>query len=468
MKIYQYKCKLQSDIIITSDAATEGYNLSLDYIPGSKFLGIVAGQLYDESQKEKTLDLFHNGNVQFGDAQLFVDNYAYMKAPFSWYVEKGKNFSDALYLHHNVKSTDKQLKQIRSGYFSTGSKKFITLDQDFSLKSAQDAEKRRSKDGQMFGYYSLRAGSEWIFSVKDEKGAYADEIKKVLEGKHQIGRSRSAEYGLVEVSFLKEVELSKEESYTGEIILYAQSNLCFIDENIGMTTAQPSAQQLCGDKNAKILWSKSQVRSRNYKTWNRKRHNKDADRIIIERGSVFIIQLDSPISSKFFTSGIGSFKAEGFGEVLINPDFLESDKESIDLGLKKTKMNRPLSWIIEKGKEDDRILAALRRIKINNDFDGQIDKLVNQFKADHKGIFEGISKSQWGTLRNYGKNLDKHDHFIKLVFDKEIGFLYTGQSENEWRQKNRRVILENYLNGLSRDKLFPFVVKLSSQMSKKD
>lgn len=467
MKNYQYKCTLLSDIIITSDASTEGYTPSLDYIPGSKFLGIVAGKLYDENQKEKTLDLFHNGKVRFGDAFLFYENENYLKAPFSWYVEKGKNFNDALYLHHKIQSSYKQLKQIRSGYFSTRSNDFITIEQEFSLKSAQDAQKRRSKDNQMFGYHRLKSGSEWSFDVKDETGDYAEEIKNVLEGKHRIGRSRSAEYGLVEIKFVKESPPDIAQTYSGEIVIYAKSNLCFINEVTGTTTTQPTAKQLCGDENAQILWNKCQVRSRNYKTWNRQRWNKDADRIIIERGSVFVVRLSSPISSTFFTNGIGSFKNEGFGNVLINPEFLKSDGETIDLGLKKIELKPILRSVVRSGASDALVLTALKNIKQRNDFDFQIDKLVNEFKAAHKEVFDGISKSQWGTLRNYGKHITKRGDFIKLIFDREFGFLYRGQSENEWRKKNRRVLLENQLGLLEEAQFFPFIIKLSNQMSKK-
>ena len=155
MRRYQYKCTLLSDIIITSDAATEAPSDALDYIPGSKFLGIVAGKLYDEKQREKTLDLFHNGIVQYGDATLYHKNNTYLRPPFSWFIEKGNSVHDEVYIHHLLRSTDKQLKQVRTGYFSPESETLIALDKSYALKSAHDSNKRRSKDGKMFGYQSL-------------------------------------------------------------------------------------------------------------------------------------------------------------------------------------------------------------------------------------------------------------------------------------------------------------------------
>jgi len=467
MKHYQYKCKLLSDIIITSDAATEGYSESLDYIPGAKFLGIVAGKLYDMAQTEKTLALFHNGKVQFGDALPYVEDEQLLKVPFAWFYAKGNSLSDTIYLHHKIKENSGiQLKQARSGYFSPENKFYASVDQDFSLKSAQDSKKRRSADSKMFGYFSLKAGSEWTFRVKDNTGNYADEIKNILDGKHRIGRSRSAEYGLVEIEFLKEIENKVAQKLTGELVLYAQSNLCFYDSVTGQATAQPTGEQLTGDKNATLLWDKSQVRSRNYKTWNRHRANKDAERVIIERGSVFVVKMDNEVSSKYFENGIGSHLNEGFGQVLINPSFLISENERLSFSLEKKKIQYQPETRVAEGENDALILECLEQIKLRNDQDYQIGRRVNDFIKEYKSTFKGISKSQWGVLRNYGKNLDKVEHFETLIFDKTSGFLYRGQSESEWRAKNRRVILEDYLKALDASIYLPFVVQLSNQMAK--
>lgn len=470
MKIYQYKCKLLTDVIITSDAATEGYSESLDYIPGSKFLGIVAGALYDEEDTEKTLDLFHNGVVQFGDAMPFVHAETLFKVPFSWYYAKGDGLSDIIYLHHNIKEDSGiQLKQAREGYFSADGKFFTALEQDFALKSAQDASKRKSAKNKMFGYFSLKAGSEWTFSIKDEKENYSDEIKSILNGKHRIGRSRSAEYGLVEISFETEISESSENIYKDEVIIYAQSNLCFYDEITGNTTAQPSGEQLTGDKDSVILWEKSQVRSRNYKTWNRHRANKDTERIIIERGSVFVVKLNNEVKSSFFYKKIGSHLSEGFGDVLVNPKFLKSENEKLPFSLRKQEIAYNSYSVVEKGEEDAEVLRALGQIKLRGDNNYQVSKRVNAFIQENKSRFSGLSNSQWGVLRNYGKNIDKIEVFEKLIFDPNLGFLYTGQSEKEWRAKSRRVILKGYLDNLkvSHSALyFPFVVQLSNQMAK--
>jgi hypothetical protein len=475
MKKYQYNCTLLTDIIITSLAATEGYNESLDYIPGSKFLGIVAGKLYDEHNLEKTLDIFHNGMVKFTDATPILNGETLNKVPLAWYHKKGDNLSSNIYLHHRLKEVDYkkfrneelQLKQAKNGYFSSIQNKFIVIDQDFSLKSAHDSLIRKSKDGQMFGYFSLKIGSTWTFYVVDENGEYADEIKAALEGKHRIGRSRSAEYGLVEINYIKVCSERCEGLINDEVVIYAQSNLCFYN-NYGQSTAIPCVQQLVGSKNATILWEKCQIRSRNYKTWNRHRYNKDADKIIIERGSVFVVHLINDVSSNYFTKGIGSHKNEGFGNVLANPVFLLSSTYSLPFKLEKAELNYEKFYTVEKGLNDKEILDILSLRKKRSNSDYNIDQKVNAFIKEYEQTFKGITKSQWGTLRNYGKNMPDKKAFETMVFDPDAGFLYKGQSENDWRTKNRRVILKEHLDKLDeRTEYLSYVVKLSNLMAKK-
>lgn len=470
-KTYQYKCTLLSDVILTSMANTEGYKESLNYISGSKFLGIVAKKLYKEHNAQKILDIFHNGTVHFGDATPIIEGNATLKVPFSWFHEKGKGLADSISLHHNIEAsaTDVtiQLKQARQGYFSVEKKYFTTVEQDFSIKSAYDGVSRKSKDENMYGYFSLKKGTSWAFSVEDIDGQYADSIKNILLGRHTIGKSKSAEYGLVQIEFLSEkTEIAKQE-YKNELLIYAQSNLCFYD-NFGKSTALPTVEQLVGvgQPNAEINWAKSQVRSRNYQTWNGKRNNRDADRLIIESGSVFFVELKESINSSFFINGIGSHKNEGFGSVMINPDFLMS----MTGNLEKVELDISSNYTYKGSLEDDLVLQCLENRQKRNDFDYTIDKKVNRFIKDNYDVFKGISNSQWGALRNYAKHSINVDTFEILAFSETVGFLKRGKSEIEWRKYGRRDKLKNYLDNLLEDKkpheYLPFVVKLSTQMAK--
>lgn len=55
MTTLQFKCTLLSDVILNQKAATEGPNQTLDFIPGSNFLGIVASKLYPKKRTKKRI-----------------------------------------------------------------------------------------------------------------------------------------------------------------------------------------------------------------------------------------------------------------------------------------------------------------------------------------------------------------------------------------------------------------------------
>lgn len=476
MKRLKFSCQLLTDIIITAEASTEGYKKSLDYIPGSKFLGIVAKKHYDVENAEKTLSLFHNGEVRYGDAKPIIGDAACLKIPFSWYHIKGHSLTEKIYIHHLLKEetlstlrhNKMQLKQSRSGYFSVETHEYADFDQEFSLKSAYDEKTRKSKDGQMFGYFSLPGSTLWQFTVDVDKDELVEDVKAALIGHHQIGRSRSAEYGLVQIQFVGE-ETSKAsiKLNESEVVLYAASNWCFYNEH-GQTTTQPTAHELLGiDSSIKatILWDKSQVRTRNYQIWNSTRHSKDADRHIIERGSVIVISIEAAVGVDIEGQKIGAHRNEGFGEVLINPPFLKSENETLPFKLRKGEFAEMKSFVLEISDKDGFIIDVLRYRQEIQSVDANINKLVNEFVTSYKKDFSGLSKSQWGTIRNIAKNAEKVEIFEKLVFLEDFGFVYRGQSENEWRKNGRRDKLKKFLED-NKNNYLELAVKLSNQMAK--
>ena len=128
MKILKFRCILQSDVILNQKAATEGPNKTLDFIPGSCFLGVAAASLYDdfekmdETAKKKMITIFHSGKVRFGDAHPSKGNKRGLKIPASLFYPKLGNITDGeVYVHHRIpdeKLSDKdfkskQIKQLR-------------------------------------------------------------------------------------------------------------------------------------------------------------------------------------------------------------------------------------------------------------------------------------------------------------------------------------------------------------------
>lgn len=485
MKTIQFTCTLLTDVILSSRAATDGFHESLDYIPGAKFLGITAGQLYDMDNKEQTLDLFHNGCVRFGDAHPInaSGDYSY-KVPASWQYIKGKDIQDDVYLHHLLGDAAKealakdgqQLKQARTGYFTANGQKgeLLEVEQNFSIKSAYDATIYRASDQQMYGYFALKRGSVWKFSVRTDNDDYETLIVEALSGKKRMGRSSSAQYGLISIQHDKTISSTStpKRLTAGRAYIYALSNWCFYDHS-GSTTAQLDEVEHLGlPKGSKIDWSASQIRTRLYRTWNRKRSNRDPDRLIIEKGSVLILHLSQEANVAWHEQGIGGHRSEGFGQVIINPDFLFGEEKEGKLKLAfegdaYLHYDRDISAAVEKGDDDESIIGFLKHKEEESDVFTLIDQRTNKFLKDYRKQFDLITSSQWGQVRNIANHVTDQTQLNDLLFHADFGICTGGQAEPYWR--GCRDTLQKFIfteSNLADVSLAPLTAKIASEMAK--
>jgi hypothetical protein len=477
--IHHFKCTLLSRVVLPARPATEGQVDSLDYIPGAKFMGIVA-RGYDDLATEAQHDLFHNGKVRFSNAYPYVAKTTattaerhFVPAPLVYFSPKGGKPTEAdIYLDHLLapdtrKSFSKhgiQLKQVRKGFVDTAGEQYAEIKTDYQLKSAHDAAKRRSKDSQMYGYFSIPKGTTFAFSVDDTKtkGKYTDVLHEALSGEHGIGRSRTAEYGRVRIEKLEPATTSERLASGPVSLIYAVSDLCFYDE-FGQAK-RPEASDL-GFPGAAIDWAGTQVQSKLYQSWNGHRWNRDADRWVITKGSVF--RLKEPAQGDVDRTGwVGSHHQEGFGQIWENPPFLQAN-EGDDKRNKLTEAslqseNTAGDTSIPGG--DNGLLALLRRRATTSSTEGNIYLEVNKFIKNNKSNFGGITASQWGTLRNYASNAGNADTLKKLVFDKDFGFLYRGQSDKKWGGVREK--LQTEVEQLDPENQPIFLQKLAAQMAK--
>ena len=81
---------LTQDVIVSASSATAGQHQSLDYLPGSLFLGLAASRGYAELNTHEAWTLFHSGSVRFLDALAFIDKEPSYPAPLSLHTYKGE------------------------------------------------------------------------------------------------------------------------------------------------------------------------------------------------------------------------------------------------------------------------------------------------------------------------------------------------------------------------------------------
>lgn len=488
MKQLKFKCELLTDVILSQKSASEGSSLTLDFIPGSNFLGILAGKLYDikEISDSDKLKLFHTKEVRYGDAHPANGKNRALRMPAALYFPKGETEEGRNhYVHHLIKDPSSeelrkiQLKQERSGFADfipdkDGNAVRFKVNTEYAIKSAYNRNLRRSLDKQMFGYQSMGKGMAYYFTVEieDTMAKYEVTIKNELVGTHRIGRSRSAQYGLVTI---KEEDFIEPESYKGvikageQLVIYADSRLIFLDDD-NQPTFQPTPQQLTDNKENEILWDKSQLRTFQYAPYNYKRRCFDTDRCGIEKGSVIVVKVNNDTDISKLKTHIGSYQNEGFGKVIYNPSFLKAN----DAGI--------LSYKIlpkEEGKPDSPedpgtlLTQYLSKQDAGAKEDAEIYKAVNEWVNDPnrlRAYTKEAFASQWGHIRNLALQSPTKEVLLDKLFrgdnnanmrEHEKGYLVHGVAKDKWAGKTQT--LKDFINTHSPKA----VVNLASEMQKR-
>lgn len=466
----QFKATLLSDVVLQQSSATLGANSTLDYIPGACFMGIVASKAYKEyGECPLTYKLFHSGKVHFGDANPAHGSHRASRIPLAMYRPKFSLETENCFIHHTIKDfeklADEQLKQCRRGYYDfvdTRHAEGIPVEKEIALKSARDKNFRSSAEGQMFCYESLNQGQEFLFEVETDDLEIKEMVSKALVGIHRVGRSRSAQFGLVkieETSFENPKCLANQ--LDEDVVVYADSRLIFFDE-FGLPTCQPNASDLgIKSPDAKIDWTRSQVRQFSYCPWNFKRQCFDAELCGIEKGSVLVIT-----GAKASYEGkaiVGEHQTEGFGQIYYNPEFLVSMPGSN--GRAEAKLmkatNSPkkeaanvstslLVWL--KGKSDEDILEY------------DVYSEINKWVANNKGIFSAeLFNSQWGQIRALAMEGGTHEEIVNRIGD----YLNHGVAKKRWDKFERRKKLMDFIrDSFTDDNIQMAVINLSSEMAK--
>ena len=303
MKTLHFTARLLADAVISERAATTGGHRTLDYIPGANLLGAAAAQLYNKDQAV-SFQLFHSGKVRFGNAYpLSPTNVPTLPVPLCWHLPKGAEDSDYKNVRNLIHASKEQFdewdnrgeqqKQLRSGYLSPSGEK-VTPSKNYHLKTAIDRTKQGMADeAQLFGYQSLAAGSCWYFSISfddDLNQQLVNQVADAIRGTIRVGRSRSAEYGLLAVQRTEIAPFQFSPVADDRLLLYCLSDLALTDPLTGISTLIPDPAAHFGLAEGSFNAGRSYIRVRNYAPFNSTRKRFDIERQVIARGSVLVFE----------------------------------------------------------------------------------------------------------------------------------------------------------------------------------
>jgi len=449
MKKLIFRVEFLSDIVLPATSNNEGKIDSLDFISGSNFLGMVA-KAYDEF--ENSFDVFHSGKVRFGDATILQNDAPTYKVPLSFFYEKLEKEKVVNQLHTPLTALT-QAKQFREGYM-TKDFSLALLDYSYAQKSAYDRSKRRSKDSSMYGYSAIQKGTAWQFVVQYDKTISEKDLERIeknLLGKKRLGKSKSSQYGEVLISLEEgEVESIEDMTLQSEMIVYVKSRLALSDKNGNPTydLKYLVAEEL---EENQIDWSRTQLRISTYNRYDGTRKSRDSQRVVINSGSVIVLQNITLEMIKKLKEGVGLYLCEGFGEVLINPSFLM--RELSELYEFKKRKNPNIAVAVEDEmvkflfmKEEDK----RERLSVANS--------VYTFIKENQNIYSKAMNAQWGTIRSLCSS--SRD---ELIANAVRAYISEGVTKDKWQGKKS----ENLLGAIEKSRNpLAFTKLLSMEMPK--
>lgn len=422
MEIRYYKCEFKSDVILNASSNTQGNIELLDFIPGSAFLGMVAsGKNYDEFADDAFV-VFHSGKVKFCDGNICINKKQSYKRPLSFHNLKlqSDTYFNKVHLseeeEQKLRDERKQLKQIRTGYMNEDFE-CLTPKYSYTQKSAYDKTHRRSADEKMYGYSALQKGTSWIFKVVYEDEKLIDKIESKLLKDKRLGKSKTVQYGRVHIS--KETDIKEIGTFTPNkniIYLYVNSRLVLMDED-GNFTQEPSIENL-GLESGEIDWEKTQIKTTNYSPYNFARKCHEYTRDCIKKGSVIVVK-NFQGDVKDIKTFVGAFQSEGFGELIVNPKFLEEKNPKLtNFQIKKDMKTSDLK---------DNLVSYLKYRKNLDDSRIKVAKHVSEVYKE----FKRPSKSQWGQIRSFATSAESEVELINKIRE----FTQHGVEKKQWEKK---------------------------------
>jgi len=329
---------LRDDVVASASPATEGGHESLDHLPGGMLLGAAAARLYADLPRADSYTLFHSGLVRFGDALPLADDGAPgWPVPACWHRRKAGTLpaegpvpaSTVRNFQFGPFDDGAPAAQLRAGHV-TQDGSLLAVRKTLRMKTAIEPESGRVAESQLFGYEAISAGQRFIARI-DASAAVPDALWGRLAavfdaGELRLGRSRSAEYGRVQVRRAPEpasAAIAAGDVREGQVTLWCLSDLALVDE-YGQPTLEPRPEGF-GLGPGRVDWGRSFLRFRSYAPWNAHRRTRDPERHVLCRGSVIALALDAapgrePLDA--LAEGVGLYREGGLGRLWVNPPLL--------------------------------------------------------------------------------------------------------------------------------------------------
>lgn len=461
MRLY-YCATAVDNLVISQNHAVTFTNETLDYIPGSVVLGAIAAECYrsGEYTDAQLFDLFQNSSANaFSNAYPLNDDLEpVFPSPLCIHYEKEKKPERQNLVNKCVPDNDSgvQYKQLRSGFFSADLKSF-SIKRGTMTRTSVDFESQTAEDGNLFNQKYIHKGFRFAGYIEFEP-QYEKLIRNFLNHKQiRIGKSRCSEFGRVELQIIDSMDFGNPPATKNQCLyLWCLSDCQFINLENGQPSLVPQGSNLWSvaesnpDLDIKYDAERSFVRTCSKRYFNRKRGGFDGDRLLVSKGSIICFTLNRDLDGKVLDDlqkqGIGLDRQLGFGQVLVNPAWIDTrDLSSVKLfksspvklescASGKCKINNPY------------LIACLKKMDANSKnnelYVAGISKFIRNIadiynNARRYSIIEpsedfGPTATQWNEIFTRIKNCKSESYIsdIEKIVMQNIGRDLYNNSEN--------------------------------------
>lgn len=454
MKVIKLKIEALQPLVIT-DGTTEGQtHKTLEYIPGNMILGSLAtawkrnnpNVIPDDSGE--FCNLFLSSKVKWGHAFPLAEDEQTVPVPLCYQKIKNygglptvgsKNAAKSRVLNLSEISLDSEqkliniiknkmewgldenavikLKQIEQGFMTAKDKCQPDIHTIWNMHVAI-GKNRTAANGQLFGYSALEKGTKFISEIYCDDNC-EQSLKDLLNSVNSlyIGHSRSAGYGKISTCVLSCNNLDSQSVLSNSAKLFLLSG--YISNRsweLPLNNLEKELQKYFVNAKLSKLYCLYDTLNGFNSLWSLPRK---ARQMLIQ-GSVIEITFDSVRAE--FPEAIGGYTNEGYGRILLNPEFLNSPfVDTADIEKQKIK-EKFSSNLVSSSVYNLLKTRAIYRIARDSAlrFVARTDIAIF---IDSQKKTSDISASQRGNLRNMIFNLPKEEWLpkFKSILEKTPG-----------------------------------------------
>jgi CRISPR-associated protein Csx10 len=359
MKTITYRIELQEPLLATALQGDPNSSESLPYIPGSTIRGMVIGhylkqhsKIRDPARDDTCRRLFFNGSTRYLHAYPYdpVIHTRCLPTPRSLRRFKGEQVTEADATIFDTSNEDwdfneqreqekkDSLKSVDSPFcrFSDESKDvaFYTPERTLTIHIQRDPRRGRShrQEGEIFRYEALATGQMFqgaILLNNETDETLMSEILTRLET-CWLGRSRSAGYGRVKLSYIQTRSTWRETGGSSPALsagchctmTLLSDALLYGDNGQPLTAIESTILESILGVPLNLVSEHTFTSSVLHGGFNRAWQLPIPQSYMLAAGSVIAFKLEAPLDAKrvnsLETQGIGARRAEGFGRVAFN------------------------------------------------------------------------------------------------------------------------------------------------------